>query len=358
MSSLTSHQRICRALAFEEPDRVPRFYSFWSEFSEVWKVARKEAAQDSDAARHYGSDMMVVAANESAWPSAATVIEQHGDETIQTNGWGVTARSRSGAMFSKSLETSVPSRIDPDKLVFEDPLSDSRYQGAGRHASKHREELAVFCKTGGPYLRAAFMRGQEDFLMDIAEDPEWVRAFVERVTEHITQVGIESIRRFGLQETGIGIYDDVCTMTDPIMGASNYEKLFYPSLCRMVDGYKQAEATTVFHHCDGKVDDLLDMWSSSGITAVHPLEARVCMHPSEVKRRFGKRLAVIGGLDNCNLLPRGDIKEIHAHLDSLLDAAAGGGMVISPHSIGEDISVETMDAVTEYLNEHDSYPAS
>lgn len=343
---MTSHERMMCTLNFREPDRVPRYFSFWPEFAESFRKRRGEGV---DVARHYGSDMTVVAADETAWPSAAATVSRDGDGVVQRTGWGVLERRNDKAKFSETLETRVPTRVDPDSFVFDDPYLDTRYEGPAKAAEEHRHELAVFCKTGGPYLRAAFMRGQQDFLMDIAEAPSWVKAFVERVTDHITTVGVESIKRFGLQETGIGIYDDVCSLHAPVMGPGAYERLFLPSLCKMVEAYKAAGAAKVFHHCDGNVADLLEMWVAAGIDAVHPLEARCSPHPLEVKERFGQKLAVIGGLDNAQILPRGDRREIQEHVARLLEAAKGGGLAVAPHSIGPDTSLETMDYVCELL---------
>lgn len=348
---MTSRERMMEALAFRQPDRIPRYLSFWPEYIEEWRRERGEGSDD-DISRYYGVDMVVVAADEGAWPSKAETLKTEGDEVIQRSNWGVVQRSRRGAKFSEMIESGMPERVDPDGLQFEDPLLDSRYEQQAQQVEKHREELAVFCKTGGPFLRAAFMRGEEDFLMDIAADPGWTKAFVERVADHITQVGVESIVRFRLQGTGIGIYDDVCTIASPIMGAQAYEKIFLPSLCKMVAAYKAAGASVVFTHCDGNVDDLLEMWVEAGIDAVHPLEARACMTPAELRERFGQKLAIIGGLDNCNILPRGDREEIRDHLLSLIELGRDGGLAISPHSIGEDISIETMEFVREFLDEH------
>ena len=65
---------------------------------------------------------------------------------------------------------------------------------------------------------------------------------------------------------------------------------------------------------------------------------------------------MIGGLDNCAILPRGDRAEVRDHVLHLLQAGRGGGYVIGPHSIGPDISVDTMVHVLELLEEYGQYP--
>ena len=353
--TVPEHERVMKALNFEEPDRVPRFDLFWPEFTDVWRRG-KGLAPDADPTDYYGVDMVVVAADETAWPTRAEVLSGDMGEFTERTGWGAVHRRVEGRFFYEEIEPGLSERIDPDKLEFDDPLLDSRYEAAGARAEQYKGRCAVFAKTGGPYLRAATVRGIENFLVDIAEDPEWVMAFVERMTDHMIQVGVEQIRRFGLESTGIGIYDDVATNHGLIMGLSRYEKLFYPSLRKMVAAYKKAGAAKVFTHCDGYDEPAFDLWVDAGIDATHPLESRTGMDPVKIREKYDGKLAVIGGLDNCDILPRGDRDEIKRHVLHVLEAGWGGGLVLAPHSIGTDISVDTYEYLMELCQQYGNYP--
>ncbi len=354
-NDLSGHDRTMKALSFQEPDRVPRFELFWDEFTEDWR-RQKGLGPEVDPIDYYDLDMVVVAADETAWPTGAEIVERTGNGYLERTGWGSLHRRVDGGFFYEEVEAALPTRVDPDKLEFDDPLLDSRYEEAQATADKHRGHRAVFCKTGGPYLRATAMRGITDFLIDIAEDPAWVKALVERVTDHMIQVGVEQIRRYGLESTGIGIYDDIATNRGPIMGVSAYEKIFYPSLVKMVRAYKDAGAAKVFHHCDGYDEEFFDLWVAAGIDATHPLEARTGMDPVAIRSKYDGKLAIIGGLDNCEILPRGDRDEIERHVLQVLQAGIGGGLVLAAHSIAPDISVETYEFVVELCEKHGYYP--
>ncbi len=346
---MTGRQRVMAAMNFQQPDRVPRYWqNFWDQFQENW--SRQHGR--TDVHEYFGDDMRLVVADETPWPSRAAVLEQSGDKAIVRTGWGEVKRTEARENYGQQvmgelLEPAVPGRIDPDTLVFEDPGLDSRYAEAARTLE---DDYYAMCKTGGPYLRAAFMRGEEAFWIDVAEDPDWVRAFVERITDHLIEIGVESLHRFGLCATGIGIYDDVAAGWGPFVGPKNYERLFLPALQRMVRAYKEAGAAKVMHHSDGNVLPLLDMWIDAGIDAINPVEYRSGMDPVALKEHYGDRLVCIGGLDNCDILPRGDREEIRDHVLHLLEAGRGGGYVLGPHSIGPDISVATMDYVLELLD--------
>ena len=351
---MTSVDRVMKALNFEEPDRVPRYDSFWPEFTEKWRLKKAPATDPID---YYGIDMVVVEPDESIWPSGKQILERSGNSYLERTGWGNVYRRVKGQQLFEEIEPGISERVDPDKLEFEDPLQDTRYEQAGLRTKTYSEKsLAIFGKTGGPFLRAAHLRGMENFLLDIFDDPGWVVAFVERIVEHLIQIGTEQIRKFGLENTGIGIFDDIAATNGLIMGLESYQKLFYPSLQKMVRAYKDAGAAKVFHHCDGYVGDVLDLWVEAGIDAVNPLEFRAGLDPVRTRDKYDGKLAVIGGVDNCDILPRGSREEVFDHVLHVLEAGQGGGLVISAHSIGPDISVDTYDYYSQLCKKHGRYP--
>jgi uroporphyrinogen decarboxylase len=353
---VTSHERVALALSFQEPDRVPRYIGFSDGFSQNWKSQKGEDTWQEFLDR-LSSDFAIVSANEKPWPSRVKVIRENSNELVIRDGWGSVTLSKTNAEFEHILEPGVRERVDPDTLVFEDPHADHRYCGAEMRVQELWDSKYVVCKTGGPYIRGSFMRGREAFLLDMVEDPGWTKAFVERLSDHLTAVGVESIRRFQLQDTGIIMHDDVCAMRGPIMGPDTYEKLFYPSLCKMIKAYKEAGASYYMQHCDGDVRPLLDMWVEAGVQVINPCEPRAGFDPVQIKRKYGKKLAMIGGIDSTRVLPRGKPEEVEDHVHWLLEGAKGGGLVICA-GIWEDVSVDTMELFLRLLEEKERYPIS
>lgn len=355
--TVTGKQRVMKAMKFEEPDRVPRYWQhFWPAFQESWMGRYGKM----DLFAHFGNDMHLVRPDEAAWPTRAGLIERRGDKAVVRSGWGETklccSEVPTAQLMGQLLEPAVPERIDPEQLHFDDPLMDSRFEPVAMEAAALKDDYFVWCKSGGPYMRPALMRGEQQLWIDVVEDPEWTRAFVDRVVDHIVTVAIEGMRRFGLQETGIAIYDDVAASWGPFVGPAHYERVFLPALQRMVKAYKDAGAARVMHHADGNVLPLLDMWIDAGIDAINPVEFRSGMDPVKIREHHGTRLVCVGGLDNCDILPRGDRGEIHDHVLHLLEAGRGGGFIFGPHSIGPDIEIETMEYVLQLLEEYGNYP--
>ena len=344
---MNGKQRVEAALSFERPDRTPLYLGFASGFRDEW-MATKEPEQPDDPLEYFGSDFLTVSANETPWPSREEVLETSASGVTRRTAWGSVVREKRNAEFRETLQPALSERVDPDTLVFDDPLSDERYQLAGEHAAQFEDHQYVVCKTGGPYIRLTFMRGTENLLVDIAEDPQCVAALAERLTDHLISVGTESIRRFGMGSTGIIVHDDVCTLRGPIISPDSYRRIFLPCIHRMIREYKKAGARRYIQHCDGNVGPLLDFWVDAGIDAINPLELRAGVLPEEIFNTCNRRLAVIGALDNTRILPRGEPAEVIRHARYLADLARHGGLVACA-GISNDISVATMQIVRREL---------
>ena len=349
---MTSKQRVTAAMNFQQADRVPRmFMSFEEDFLRAWR----ERHGDLGPEEFSDSDLSVVAADETVWPTRAGVIEERQGERVSRNGWGWLERRATGTSFAEMYDHALTERIDPDSLVFDDPLLDLRYESAGRTFEARRDRQYVMCKTGGPYLRVAMMRGEEGFWLDIADDPGWVKAILDRVTDHMIAVGVESLRRFSCQDTGILVSDDCAANWGPFMSPDTYERLFLPALRRMIEAYKAAGAAKVMFDSDGNVLPLLDMWVDAGIDAINPIEYRLGMDPVKLREQYSNRLVCVGGLCNTEILPRGDRAELRDHVQHLFESARGGGFVMGTASISADVNVSSFEYLVDLLDELDPY---
>ncbi len=75
------------------------------------------------------------------------------------------------------------------------------------------------------------------------------------------------------------------------------------------------------------------------------VEPKAGMDVVRLRERYGRRLAMLGGLDNAHILPRGSDAGVVAHVERLLEVGYDGGLVVGGHSIGPDISVQRYELV-------------
>lgn len=350
--TLTSEQRVLTACSFRRPDRIPRFDSFW-ELPESWRGLVRPAAELSD--------ISIWAGNETILPTRAGHVKAEGDWIYERDGWGRLVRRRAGAYFVETLEVAIPDGVDPMDVRFDSPGLESRYlMGRSSWAELHgalardKRRHCVFAKTGGPFLRTTFVRGETQFLLDIAQDRPLARTIAERVGQHIMAVGVEEIKRWSLEGTGIWIYDDMAYNDAPLFSPKAFETIFLPTYRRMIRAYKDAGARYVFLHSDGNVMPLLDMLVDAGIDGLHPLERRAGMDPFLLRKRY-PTLILAGGLCNTEVLRNGPPWKIRGATRRLIDLGRDGGVIVGTHSISPEVPVEHFLAYDRACREYGTF---
>jgi uroporphyrinogen decarboxylase len=342
---MTSKERVMTMLNHQRPDRIPKFDGFWSEFAtKCYQELNIPSGTNLDD--YFCIDIAIVVADETAFPTRAKTISQDSQGTVSQNSWGGIVRTRPGSYFYEELDTIIKDKSDLDKIEFDSPYLDFRYGGFNPESFRNSKRC-IFCKTGGPFLRSSHVRGKQNFLYDIAGDPEFAKALAMRVAEHIAEIGKESLRRGDLYDTGVFIYDDMGSNLQPLMSPASFEKIFLPGYRHMVKSFKEAGAAKVCLHSDGNVEPLLDMLIDAGIDAFNPVEPKAGLNIPRLKAKYGKKLAYIGGMCNAHVLPRGSFAEIEAQAGEIIEVAKDGGVAIGAHSIGPDIPVKN------YLHYHE-----
>jgi len=334
---MDSRQRVLAACSFQRPDRIPRFDSFWS-FPNEWR----ERLGPPEAL----TDIAIWVPDETPFPWRARHLRDEQGWTYEVDSWGRTIRHRADAYFVQVLEVPIPAGADPEAVAFDSADDDRRYLAghsdgsaldAALTAAKRRH--CVFAKTGGPFLRTTFVRGEEQFLCDIAADPDLAAALAAKVGEHLTAVGVEALRRWALGETGIWIYDDMAHNGGPLFSPSAFERVLLPAYRRMIAAYRAAGARYVFLHSDGDVRPLLDMLIEAGVDGLNPLERRAGMDPAALRARY-PRLILAGGMCNSDTLINGPVARIEAEARALIDLGRDGGLIIGTHSVSPEVPLE------------------
>jgi len=351
---MTSQERVMTALDYRRPDRVPVYSSFWSEFARAWRDANPDTTESCED--HFLEDISIAVGDETPYMSRAQELGRDGDYVIERDGWGQVKRTRGGGYFYQQLAYAYADDLSLPLGEFDPPDDPARFAGLDRVMARRKARFCVFAKTGGPYIRTSFMRGEENFLLDMARDPALAAELAMRTAVHLTQVGVEEIRRWELQDTGIWIFDDMASAKGPMFSPATAERVLAPAWKHMVDAYRAAGARKVIMHSDGNIGPLLDLFIDLGFDGINPVEFHVGLDPVKLRDKYGDRLALLGGMDNAHILPRGDRAEIKEHVLSILATGRDGGLVIGTHSIAPDISIETMEYVRSLVLQYGTYP--
>jgi len=355
---MNSSERVMAAIEFRLPDRLPRWDAFdiFGSFPQRWRAWRGVTG-DANPADYYQIDIGMVMSDEGPFFSLAQELRQEGAYQIVRDGWGRTIRQAPGqAYFMKTLETVLDDPANLDRLKFEDPADDLRFDGyLERIASERQVGRLAFSKVGGIYCRAQFMRREDRLLVDMATDPGFCRALFERVADHLTRVALEELRRTDSWGTGMWVYDDFASSQAPMFSPAMWEQYLLPRYARMIETLRAQGCQHVFFHSDGNIGPTIELLLEAGFEGFNPLEPRTGLDLVKLRKQYGKRIIFFGGICNTQILPSGDKEAIEKHVRPLIELGRDGGLVIGSASIGDDIAPETYDYYSSLLDRYACY---
>ena len=210
-----------------------------------------------------------------------------------------------------------------------------------------------FCLVSGVlglFMSAYRLRGEEQLLVDIAEDPAFAAELARRVSLSTTEVGLRVSAETGTRHAPFWVYDELSSRTAPLLSPASFEKVFLAPYRAMIGAWRAAGITHIVLHCDGNSLPLLPLLREAGFDGLQSLAPSAGMALPDVQQRWGGDFILVGGMCNVRTLPRGSLADIEAEARSVHAAALRGGVVMGTHSIDEDVPVESYDHYDRVLD--------
>jgi len=346
--------RIQAAFDHKATDRIPRYEIFLDGFKNSFRQYHR-MSPDFDLYDWYDRIDIgtVIADQRGPFYQHEKLLSDDGDVTVTRDSWGRKLYLSRNAFFERVLGTVLENKDDLDTLAFDDPAAPDKVLPFAAHAEAVEGRFAPVSGILGLFMGSYRMRGELDYLMDLADDPGFCQALCERLGGFLTTTGLELVKATGTADTAVWIYDEFSSTQGPLFSPHVFETIFYPYYRKMIRTWRSAGVRHVVLHCDGNCMPLLDMLLDAGFDGLQGVAPSTGMWLPDIKRQYGNRLVLIGGMDNINTLPRGSKEEIIRQADALIDAAQDSGVILGTHSIDEDVPVASYDIYSRYLDEHD-----
>ncbi|MDH7570276.1 MAG: uroporphyrinogen decarboxylase family protein [Armatimonadota bacterium] len=198
------------------------------------------------------------------------------------------------------------------------PLFFSAVQQVVEEAGGHAFVLATL---RGPLLCAAQLRGVEQILIDLLEDP----AGVERILDFTTHVALR-LGRWLLAAGAHGLVLGEATCSPNFISPKHYRHFVLPRHRQLVGALKEAGWDAVGLHICGDTTAILEDVVSTGVDFMDvdyqvPVERALALSAG--------RLALRGNLDPAGLLRFGDPARIRREAESLRRSVAGSRWILS-----------------------------
>jgi uroporphyrinogen decarboxylase len=175
---------------------------------------------------------------------------------------------------------------------------------------------------GGVFENATWLMGLQPFSYALRDQPELVEAVCQRVGELTTAVAAHLVT---IDNVGIlFLSDDMGFYSGTLVSPDVLRRYVLPHYKRMAEAAHRAGKLCLFHSCGNVyklMDDLID---DVGIDAKHSFEDKI-LPVEEAYRRWGDRIAVLGGLD-MDLLGRGTEEQVRARTRQILEVCGAKGM--------------------------------
>lgn len=161
----------------------------------------------------------------------------------------------------------------------------------------------------------------QDALCGLLEEPEASKDFFEAVADYKIEVFKRIIHYYKPDQ--IVFHDDYGNTKGMFMAPETWRELIKPALQRVID-FVTGEGVFYEHHCCGNfapiVEEIADMGAASFNTC------HINMHPAELKKKIGHKIAFMGGFDN-QYIDRITTteEEVRQHVRDTMDAMAPGG---------------------------------
>jgi uroporphyrinogen decarboxylase len=188
------------------------------------------------------------------------------------------------------------------------------------------------------------MRGLENALMDVATDPDFLDATLDRI-DAIQTVMLENF----LTELGdlidiVFISDDMGTQESLLISPAAWERHFRDRLRNWCDLIHR-HGKKVLYHSDGAVRPLLSGIIECGADILNPIQ-HLCpgMEREILQHDFGSRVIFHGGVDNQRVLPFGTVEEVKRETSACLETLGrdGGYICCSCHNVQAGTPVENI----------------
>jgi len=311
---MTSRERVLAALQLKQPDRVP-----WVE-SNVHNGLVEKLLQRTDFEKAPVTHLFAVPGMRIP-PAVLDVLAIDNLMFSITPPRLVKSETRDG--MDLIIDGLIKSEEDLAKVILPDPDADEFYQPARDFVARYRgtgKALGVTTRMGvsNTYLSM----GIEHFSLMLYDNPGFVLEFLDRFVEWACKA-VDKINTLGFDF--MILPEDLAWKQGPLFSPKVIRELFLPRMKKVADRIK----IPWIYHSDGNLMTILDDLLSLGMNGLGNLEPGA-MDIADVKKRYGRRVCLMGNIDLHYTLTQGTPDETEAEVKKRIEEVGpGGGYILA-----------------------------
>jgi len=315
---MTSRERVLTALQLKQPDRIP-----WVE-SSVHNILAEKLLQRPDFEKATVTQLFAVPGARIP-PAVLEVIAL--DNLTFSIAPPRFVKSQAFAGMDMISDGLIKTESDLKKVNLPDPDAEEFYQPARDFIARYRgsnRALAVTTRMGisNTYLSM----GMEHFSLMLFDNPQ----FVLQVMDIFVDWACKAVTK--INELGFDfmiIPEDLAWKQGPLFSPKTVRELFLPRMKKVAEKIK----LPWIYHSDGDLRPILDDLLTLGMNGLANIEPNA-MDISELKKKYGRRICLMGNIDLHYTLTRGTPEETEAEVKKRIEEIGPGGGYILASSNG------------------------
>ena len=339
MQKMTSRERFARMYDHREADRIPITDSPWRSTVERWH--REGMPEGTNFVDYFDLDHVARIGTDTSPRFEAKTVEETDDYIIHTTPWGAKLKNwkheastpefldftivdRESWETAKQRMTPSADRIDWNKLKKQYP----QWRKKGR-----------WIQAGlwfGFDITHSWIVGTERLLFALMEDPDWCRDMFEHQLE-VNLALLDMVWDAGYTFDCITWPDDMGYKGTQFFSVDMYRELLKPFHKRAVE-WAHAKGVKAHLHSCGDVNPFVREFVDIGLDALNPLEVKAGMDPVQLKKDYGDKLVLHGGI---NAVLWNHPEQIREEIKKVVPVVKenGGYIFSSDHSVPSSVSL-------------------
>ena len=320
---MNSRERVQKILRRELPDRLP--FNFWMDRDLMVKLDGKFG--ENFRVTHYDVDVV---------------------ETFFLANWFPELNRKTVADETAAwwLEPKIESIAKAAELILPDTQDHKIYTLIQEDRCKYPDK-ALFALLTTPLDVMFSLRAFEGMFLDFYDYPKETEEFLHRVGRTLAKMARNAC---SMDIDVLYVAGDICSAKGPFMSKDQLVRYCFEPLRGVVAEAKKAGIPVLFH-TDGAVMDILDMFVEYGYDGINPLQP----HLNDIrtfKEKYGNKLLLYGGLDNCYTIPDETPENVARHVRETFNILGrNGGYIASTHDIPNYVPLENIDILVKTIKE-------
>ena len=355
---MTSSERIRIVLEGGIPDRVPIHDGYWQETLDRWVAEGLPEAVAGDKhalGEYFGTEIRTISVDPSFLFTEGIIDEDERYLTKRTRDGTILRYIRGKTSTPGLISFPVGCRGDWEELkprlaIIEGRLPENL---ASLYRSYTESGRFVVACVHDPYEASWSKLGPTQLLEIMKTDPDLASEVFKAITDLNIAVCEELFAR-GYRVDGAWIWGDIAYSRGTFFSPEMYRDVLYPFHRRLI-GFFVQRGLPVVYHSDGDLRGVIDLLIDAGVRCIQPLEAKAGMDLFELKRKYGKKLILMGNVDFERIAKGQKEAEDEIRVKIGLGKKGGGYVYHSDHSVPPQIDLGTYKRVLELVKHYGRY---